>query len=71
MGLTASVDGEEEVREVEFDVTTLALCSHEAVHTLSAIDDQPIVENAINGPESGDWKLTIEAKLAQIKKLGT
>ncbi len=56
---------------VEFETAMLALCSHEAVHASSAVEDQPLVENAINGPESGDWKHTINEELAQIEKLGT
>lgn len=49
----------------------LELCFREAVHALSAIEDQPIVENAINGSESGDWKRAINEELMQIEKLGT
>ena len=49
----------------------LAVCFCEAVYALSATKDQPIVETAINGPESNDWKSAIEAELAQIEKLCT
>lgn len=49
----------------------LAVCFHEAVHTLSAAKDQLIVENVINGTESRDWKRAINKELTQIKKLGT
>jgi hypothetical protein len=74
-GLVADVDGKEvvdskgEMDEVDFDV---AFCFHEAVHALSAIArDEPNVENAINGPESSDWKRAINEELAQIEKLRT
>jgi len=63
-------DGEGEVDNVEED-DALASCFREAVYALSATGDQPNVENAINGPESNDWKSAIEAELAQIEKLGT
>ena len=41
------------------------------MHALSAIEDQPFVENVINGPESDDWKWAINEELTQIEKLGT
>jgi hypothetical protein len=57
------------VDEVDFDV---AFCFCEAVHALSAITgDEPNVENEINGPESSDWKRTINEELVQIEKLRT
>jgi hypothetical protein len=68
--LAVEGNGEGDVDNVEDD-NVLAVCFREAVYALSATEDQPIVENAINGPESGDWKLAIEAELAQIEKLGT
>ncbi len=69
--LVVEKDDEGEVEDVEIETDALALCFREAMHALSAVDDQPIVENAINGPESGDWKRAIEEELAQIEKLGT
>ncbi len=68
--LVVEGDGEGEVDNVEED-DVLAVCFREAVYALSATEDQPIVETAINGLESNDWKSAIEAELAQIKKLGT
>ena len=46
---------------------------HEAVHNAMStiMEDQPHIDQVINGPESDHWKEAIEAKLAQIKKLGT
>ncbi len=68
--LVVEGDSEGEVDNVEED-NALAVCFCEAVYALSATKDQPIVETAINGPESNDWKSTIEAKLTEIEKLGT
>ena len=68
--LVVEGDSEGEVDNVEED-NALAVCFCEAVYALSATKDQPIVETAINGPESNDWKSTIEAELTQIEKLGT
>jgi len=68
--LVVEGDGEGEVDNIEED-DALAVCFREAVYALSATEDQSIVETAINGLESNDWKSAIEAKLAQIKKLGT
>jgi len=70
MTLIIDGDGEGEVDNVEED-DALAVCFRAAVYALSATEDQPIVETAINGPESNDWKSAIEAELTQIKKLGT
>ena len=69
---TLVIDGDDEgeVDNVEED-DALAVCFRAAVYALSATEDQPIVETAINGPESNDWKSAIEAELAQIEKLGT
>ena len=63
--------GEYEGNGINFEDDALELCSRAAVHALSAVEDQPFVENAINGPESGDWKHAINEELAQIEKLGT
>ena len=52
--LVVDRDGEGKVNNIENEDATLALCFREAVYALSAIGDQPIIENAINGPESGD-----------------
>jgi hypothetical protein len=60
----------ETVLTVDKDRETMEICFRDAA--LSAIsEDQPPIEDAINGPESGDWKQAIEAELAQIEKLGT
>ena len=68
--LVVDGDGEGEVDNVEED-DALAVCFCAAVYALSATEDQPIVETAINRPESNDWKSAIEAELAEIEKLGT
>jgi len=68
--LVVEGDGEGEVDNVEED-DVLAVCFHEAVYALSASEDQPILETAINRPESKDWKSAIETELTQIEKLGT
>ena len=72
-GTTLIVDngGEFKGNRINFEDDTLALCSRAAVHALSAIEDQLFVENAINGPESDDWKRAINEELTQIEKLGT
>jgi len=63
------VDGKGEMDEIDFD---MAFCSCEAVHALSAITgDEQNIENAINRPESDDWKCAINKELAQIEKLHT
>ena len=67
--LVVEGDGEGEVDNIEED-DALAVCFREAVYALSATEDQSIVETAINGLESNDWKSAIEAELAQIEKLG-
>ena len=38
-GLMVDVDGEEETDKVKLEDAALAICSHEAVYTLSAIED--------------------------------
>jgi len=62
-----------EASGVEFDDPAEADCFREAVHeALSAItEDQPLIESAINGSESDDWKQAIKEELTQIEKLGT
>ena len=62
-----------EASGVEFDDPAEADCFREAVHeALSAVtEDQPLIESAINGSESDDWKRAIKEELTQIEKLGT
>ena len=71
MTLIVDDGGEFEGNRINLEDDTLALCSRAAVHALSAIEDQPFVENAINGLESDDWKRAINEELTQIEKLGT
>jgi len=47
-----------------------AICFRDVAMSAVA-EDQPLIENAINRPESGDWKNAVEAELTQIEKLGT
>jgi hypothetical protein len=53
--LVVDGDGEGEVDNVEED-DVLADCFCVAVYALSAVEDQPLIENTINRPESADWK---------------
>src|SRR6266511_1444455 len=64
MGLMVDVDGEGEMDKVKLEDAVLAICSCEAVYALSAIEDQPVIETAINGPESAKWKCALEEELA-------
>ena len=58
-GLVVEVNGKGEVEIDDAGSDVLAVCFREAAHTLSAAEDQPIVENAINRTESRDWKCAI------------
>jgi len=71
--LVVEEQGGFEASGVEFDDPAEADCFHKAVHDgLSAItEDQPLIESAINGSESDNWKRAIKEELTQIEKLGT
>ena len=43
--------------------------THAVTATIS--DDEPLIEDVINGDESAHWKKGMEEELDQIKKLGT
>jgi len=62
-----------EVSSVEFDDPVEADLLHEAVHEAMSIvtEDQPLIESAINGSESDQWKQAVKEELDQIEKLGT